>query len=247
MIAKFGYDHVNYAFLVSVTGSSPPSSDAEVFSTSARYMLRNTVQAGLEAGGSLIHFTGGSNTNLSNATQWNLGSFVEARYSEHLRFRLSAGYTMYSQSENTFTTGTALSGVYGQAVISHQVSRMLDYYLYGGRVISLSYYGGTVNDLYLRLQANWHFLRKITLTTGFDYDNGSQFYTIAENFSRYGLRFAVARQITRKLTATLTYQFYDSEFESRREQLHRQRRQFGADVPVLEPGRTISPAGETLQ
>jgi hypothetical protein len=211
-VVKFGYDHVSYVSLqgTAQTGVINPDGESEVFSTSAGYRVRPGMLAGLELGGALIHYSKVSGSQLfTDATQWNTGAFTEAQVSQYIRARASAGYTVYSpEGGNGPGNSTDFSGLYAQVDVAHRLNQFVDYTMTGGRNINFTFYGGSVDMYYARLQANWNVLQKVSLSTFFEYDHGSLLVFGAETFDRYGPGFSVGRAITYKLSGSLAYQFY---------------------------------------
>jgi len=219
---RLSYDHANYLSLAG-DSLSQPDRGSEVFSASAGYTPKVEMQVGTEVGGSLVdyHQAGGSSTWFTSAVQWNAGGFYDARVSDHIRVRAASGYTVFTAKGNTDETQSGeseLSGMYGQLVVRHEVNQYVDYALSGGRNISYAFFSGTADIYYARLQANWKFLRKITLATSVDYDAGTQYDTSGlEDFERYGGGISVSRSLTKKLTGSLSYRYYvrDSDLPER--------------------------------
>ena len=208
MVVKAGYDHVNYLALGS--NQSRPDGQSEVFSLSAGYAFKPGNLIGIELGGSVINYSR-TDTNwiYSDANQWNAGLMYESQVSEYLKFRGSAGYTVYSPQASGQTTNLAdYSGVYGQLSLTHKVNKYLGYTLSGGRSISFGFAGGTVDLYSARWQADWKLVRDIAIGTSFVYEHGTQIYSGSETFDRYGPGLSFSRAFTTKLTGSLAYQFY---------------------------------------
>jgi len=205
-LLRFGYDHVDYVSLAS--DSRQPDGTSEVASLSAGYAPKAGMLTGLEVGGGLLSYDG-ENTLYSNAKQWNVGGFYDAQMSEYMHLTAHVGYTVYTPETSQETTyNTEFSGMYAELDLSHRVNEYLSYTLSGGRTVNLAYYGGTVEEYFVRLSAGWKILRKITLTTSLDYENGKQLSGYAETYDRYGLGISLGRPITSKLSASLGYQYY---------------------------------------
>ena len=210
---KFGYDHVNYDSLSGGSAQNSggqPSGYSEVFSASAGYTLKPGMVLGVELGGSLINYnTTTTNQPYSDAIQWNVGGFYDAPVSEYIHFAAHAGYTVYSpQSSGTATPGGDFSGMYGQIDIRHRVNRYMEYFLSGGRNLSVAFYGGTIDRYSARWQANWQMVRKLTLATSFTYEHGSYLSAGAETYDQYGPGISFSHPITAKLSSSLGYQYY---------------------------------------
>lgn len=208
-VVKAGYDHVNYISLGK--NQSHPSGQSEVFSVSAGYALKPGQLLGVELGGSLVRYSqAATNASYSDGDQWNAGLFYESQVSQYLKFRGSAGYTVFApQGSVPAASFTNYSGVYGQLGITHRINQYADYSLSGGRSITFGFYGGTIDLYSVRWQANWHVVHDIGIGTFFTYEHGTQIYAGAEIFDRYGPGLSLSRAITTKLTGSLAYQFYN--------------------------------------
>jgi outer membrane protein assembly factor BamA len=115
------------------------------------------------------------------------------------------------------TTSGDFSGMYAQLDIRHRVNQYVEYSLSGGRTTSVAFYGGTIDRYFARWQANWRILRKVTLSTSFSYEHGSQLAAGAETYDQYGPGITLSRPITAKLSSSLGYQVYwrDSDLPGR--------------------------------
>jgi hypothetical protein len=217
---RAGYDHVNYDALQGTTQSAgQPSGQSEVFSSSAGYVVRPGMLAGVEAGGTLIHYDHISSSQLyTDASQANVGGFLDAKLSEYLQARTSAGYLVFSPEESAaLTNSVKLSGVYGQINVSHRLNRFVEYSLSGGRSLNFTFFGGTVDLYFARWQSNWTVLRQWSLATWFQYEHGTQLGDAPEKFDRYGPGLSLGRAISAKLCGNLAYQCYlrDSDLPNR--------------------------------
>jgi hypothetical protein len=205
VVLRLGYDHVNY---VSFSGNNQPDGTSEVGSLSAGYAIKPQMLLGLELGGDLISYTG-PNLPYSNARQWNIGGFYDTPLSEYLHVSAHAGYTAFYPESSGITTNTSsFTGMYGELDVTHRLNQYVTYTLGAGRMIQLSFYGGTVDEYYARIAANWNILYQMTLGTYFSYEYGTYLTGSQETFDRYGLGLTLGRSITKKLSATLGYQFY---------------------------------------
>ncbi|HVV73952.1 MAG TPA: hypothetical protein VHI52_21035, partial [Verrucomicrobiae bacterium] len=70
LVARLGYDHMNYLLLNGSSGAANGSS--EVFNLSAGCTLLPGLTTGVEAGGGLLSY-GGNQSAFRNATEWNTG------------------------------------------------------------------------------------------------------------------------------------------------------------------------------
>ena len=213
VILRLGYDHVDYISLIS--NSSVPDGQSEIFSGSAGYVIKPDMQVGIELGGGLLSYSGANAP--PKATQWSAGTFFDTQVSDHIHFRGSVGYTVYSPDSDSASGGTnaapkkEFSGVYAQVAISHQLNDRIDYSLSGGRSLSFAFFGGTIDLYFARLQANWKIMQKVTIGTSLDYEHGSQVAQVQgpgdETFDRYSGGITLGRAITKKLSGSIGYRF----------------------------------------
>lgn len=212
VVLRFGYDHVNYVNLVS--DNNQPDLATEVASLSAGYAPKADMLAGLEVGGGLLDYTG-ETTLYSNAKQWNVGGFYDAKMTEYMHLTAHVGYNVFSPESGQGTTSsqatpyqTEFGGIYAELDLTHRLNEYLSYTLSGGRTVDLYYYSGTAERYFARLSAGWKILRKVTLTTFLSYEHGTQLSGYAETWDLYGLGMSLERGITSKLFASLGYQYY---------------------------------------
>ena len=215
---QLGYDHVNY---ISVRGPQrQPDGESELLSSSAAYAVRPGLRAGLEAGGGFQRYTAvATNSLFSNAAQWNLGTLWDGQLTEYVHIRADAGYTSFlPEARPTIVTNATggfrtnnpanFSGVYAQVTLKHRLNPHVDFTLTGGRSISSTFFGGTIDLYQVQWQAEWRLLRQITLTSAVSYEHGRQTLNPNEVFDRYGVGLTMGYPITSKLTGRLSYQFY---------------------------------------
>lgn len=210
-IVRVGYDHQDF---VSLSGDSPSIRDgsAEVVFASAGYAPKAEMLVGLESGGSLVTYEESNYALFTEAVQWNAGAFFDARVTEYITVRSGAGYTVFTPDfgpYEQFIEDDRLDGIYLRVEMRHRLNQYVDYVLSGGRNISYTFYGGTADLYYARLQATWRILNKISLSTSLDYDGGSQYYGITEeDFDRYGGSISLGRGLTRSLSSSIRYSYY---------------------------------------
>jgi hypothetical protein len=206
VVARAGFDHVNYVALSGATGQ--PNGQSELAWASVGYTLKPGTIAGVELGGALLSYQG-TNVLYPNAKQWNAGLFLDTPVSEYIHLRVSGGYTDYAPEGGQATTDTTdFTGFYGQLDLQHRVNEFLDYTLSAGRSITFAYYGGSVDLIYARLMGNWKLIRKVGLGTSLQYEHGQELTTPGEIFDRYGATLSLSRSLTTKLSSGLAYEFY---------------------------------------
>ena len=208
-LITFGYDHANYSALDS--SQQMPDSALENFFLNGGMRPVPEVLAGLETGLGLIHYSrsGAANSvDTPDATQWNLGAFCTATISDYMDARLDAGYTVFTpDTTSTNFSGSGSSGFYLQLLITHRVNRFFSYTLSAGRSIDLQYTGQPYDRYTARWQPNWSFLRKYTISTPLWWEHGTEVYYQSASYDQYGAGISIGRQLTQKLSSSLSYQF----------------------------------------
>jgi hypothetical protein len=209
-LIMFGYDHADYLALNSSQGQ--PDAASENFFLNGGLRPVPEILAGLETGLGLIHYSSSGAANSANntpdATQWNVGAFCTATISDYLDARLDAGYTMFTpDSTSTNYSSSASSGFYLQFLITQRVNQFFNYSLSAGRSIDLEYTGQPYERYTVRWQPNWNFLKKYTISTPLWWEQGTQIYYQANSYDQYGAGINIGRQLTQKLSSSLSYQF----------------------------------------
>ena len=209
MVLRLGYDHANYKVVSG--GGGVPDGDSEVFAFSSGYRFATALVAGLESGAGMLHYSG-ENAGVTRAVDWNVGAFFDAQVTEKAKVRANAGYTVYlPQAGSGQLPAAEFTGVYARLGVNHALNRFVEYRLDGGRSISFAFFGGTV-DLYTAMfEARWHVFRRLSLGTRFEFEHGSQVFSGRETFDRFGPGLNLDRQITRKVSANLRYQYYQRQ------------------------------------
>ncbi len=205
LVLRLGYDHANYT---TISGGSVPDGSSEVANFSAAHRFGPELTTGLESGGGLINY-GGANAGLSEALDWNLGAFVEAQPLQYVTVKAAGGYTVYTpQDHSQSPAATEFTGAYARVSLNHRLNQFLEYALSGGRNISFGFFAGTIDLYNAALTARWRLFRKLGLATWFEFEHGSQVLVGQEHFDRFGPGLSVDRPITRKMTGSVRYQYY---------------------------------------
>jgi hypothetical protein len=171
-VVNLGYDHVNY---ISLAGTQLPDSSSENVSADAGFRVRPEFLAGIEAGGGLFHYAQSTTSSLPDATQWNLGLFLQAQISEYFSTEFHAGYTVYSpQSSATFTNASATTGLYFDLSATHILNRFLTYTLSAGRSTDVANYGVPDEYYFVRFEPDWNLFKKLQMGTPLSWEQGTQ-------------------------------------------------------------------------
>ena len=104
---------------------------------------------------------------------------------------------------------------YAQLAFNHRVNKALTYALSAGRTIQTGVQLGLYNQIldyyFARWSAYWDVIRHFTIGTGLFYEDGTQVGGVSEDFIRWGVELNIGRSITKKLSAGLSYRFFDRE------------------------------------
>ena len=208
-LVMFGYDHGNY--LAMGSSSWLPDAASENFFLNGGVRPVPEILAGLETGFGLVHYSrsgAARSITVPDATQWNLGAFCTATISEYMDARLDAGYTVFTpDTTSTNFSSAGSSGFYLQFLITHRVSRFFNYSLSAGRSTDLQYSGQPYDRYTVRWQPNWSFLRNYTISTPLWWEHGTEIYYQTASYDQYGARIDIRRQLTQKLSGSISYRF----------------------------------------
>ncbi|HLH53694.1 MAG TPA: hypothetical protein VKY92_08765 [Verrucomicrobiae bacterium] len=200
--ARLGSDHSDY---VPVTGRGGVSSGySDMFSCSVGYRASSVVSLGLEGGGGWISY---KDTPNADATDFNAGAFAEVKPTGNMSLSLSAGYTSY-RPEVVSTAQQEFNGAYTRVALNHRLNRFVECSASAGRSVSFGFFAGTVEMWSARCEARWHLFQKLGVTTGCDFEHGSELLSGNASFERVGPGITFERSLTRKLSSLLRYQYY---------------------------------------
>ena len=128
---------------------------------------------------------------------------------ENLSSRL--GYTIYAPDRGgTLGPTNQQANPYFEVKVAHRVNYFLGYSLSAGRRSTLGLQFGITDNLdyyFVNWNADWNVIRNLGVRTSLLYENGTRTGTLPEQFSRFGADLILSRQITEKLTASLSYRF----------------------------------------
>ena len=203
-VLTLGYDHnvlvateKRYEYL---------THSAELFTATAAFKVTPTLLAGLQTGGGLTDYDQNA---LPDNNHISAGPFVSAQLTEYTSLRIVAGYATYAfDAQSTTNTARNASAFYADVALQQRVGNLLAHSVSLGRSIQSGLTSDILDTIYLRYAANWNLLRLTSLNTSISFEHVTQPGTQQEAIDRYGFGFGVGRTLTRKLTASLNYQFY---------------------------------------
>jgi len=160
----------------------------------------------------------------SDGVQYNAGLSYQATVSEYISAHAAAGYTIYSLDNSGIAGGGKdVRGMYGSLGVQHRLNRIVSYSLDAGRDIQIGLFSDILDLYFVRLQSNWKLIRKFSLTTNLSYERGKESGGSGDKITRYGAGISLGRSITKKLSASLSYDFLDRESELPRRGYHQNR------------------------
>ncbi len=198
------YDHDFY--VPTDSQSSDQGRSADLATLSAALRLRSTLFAGLQLGGGMTHYddpTQPDNQHIS------LGPFVRAELNEYVSLRAAAGYVVYTLDTTADTdTSSHLDAFYFDVSLDQQLWKGFAHSLSVGRQIQSSIYSTTSEEYYARYGINWQLFLKTGLHTYFSYQHIAEKGGSDEIISYYNYTLSFDRQITRRISGSLSYQLY---------------------------------------
>lgn len=200
---NFQYDHAIYS---SLTGNSLPDGRADIFGMNAALEVMSMTKIGMQVGGGPTHYDGNMPSDSANL---NAGVFARAQPTEYLNIYGAAGYTVYTDESAALGLSSSYDAFYWQIGINHRLNRYFDYDLTGGRTISFGFFAGTVDMWSAAMDGRVHCFRNVNVSLGLLFEHGTVLSGIGETFDRIGPHLSIERALSRKLSATLRYQYFD--------------------------------------
>lgn len=140
----------------------------------------------------------------SGGVQYHGGVFYRAQVTEYISAQAGLGYTRYDLDRPVLAGGEdQLSAMYGNLLVRHRANRWLSHALEGGREVQIGLFSSLLDLYYVRWQANWSLVQKLTLGTYLSYEWGTESGGANDELTRYGGGVSLSRGITKKLTARL--------------------------------------------
>lgn len=214
IVLDFNYDHYNYIPLDSTQKYLTHQSDLS--SIRVALSLNPALTAGLELGGGTTEYT---DPRLANNQHVSIGPFVRYKVTDAFEARASLGYTIYWFDAAQYSTNTIFgtnsipqtnsftqSGFYADVSITHTPTERTSHTLNIGQSLTTDLNSAPIELFYVRYYASlsiiqyWTFRPYVTFETGTEHPGLRE-----EHLSRYGAGLAVSRQLTDKLTGTVSY------------------------------------------
>jgi len=204
LVVNVGYDHVNYMNL-GQSGANQPDSSTENVSLNAGLRVNSAIIVGPEVGGSLVTYNQTDNALNSNGTQWSAGAFSSFQVSEHLSLRLDGGFSDYTPENTKTNLNQNMTGLYFQLSVSHLINEHVSYTVSAGRSMDFSY-NGLYDRLFFSFTPNWLIVRNFSFSTPLSWEQDTR---SGVSYSQWSAGFSVGHPLTKKLSASLSYQWID--------------------------------------
>jgi hypothetical protein len=145
-----------------------------LLNTAASYEITRTLHTGLEGGVGMVQF---DKDYFGDKLEYNAGPFVDAKLSDYLSTKLSAGYVNYDLSSDHLVDGASnIDSYYTRWSIRNRLTRYYSHQLQFSHSVNLGTYY-EMDKLYSIAYYNTFLLSsKTTLKAGVQYQTGQQFY-----------------------------------------------------------------------
>jgi hypothetical protein len=167
--------------------------------------LNPALSTGLEVGTGQTAYRDAA---LSDNSHYSYGPFVRYQVSDSIDVRGSFGFAEYKFDPSAFiTNGSAQSSFYADVAVTHQLTPRTSHSLSAGESLSTDLNGAPIQLFYVRWAAALNIIQHWSFRLNLLYEDGQETRGLTpEDFTRYGGGFAVSRELTRQLSATLDYQ-----------------------------------------
>jgi hypothetical protein len=202
VVLEANYDHYNYSPLDNFYSYLTHQSELGSFRASA--LVTPSLTLGMELGGGLTSYRDAA---LSDNQNVSIGPFTKWKLSEAMDLRASAGYLTYWFDASTYiTNSTTLNSYYADVTLNHQPTLRTRQSLSLGQSVSTDLNGAPIQLFYVRYAVSLNIIRNWTLRPNFTFETGDERRgLVQENLTRYGGGISLGRQITRKLSGSLSY------------------------------------------
>lgn len=208
LVLNFDYDHTTYLPLDEAFEYLARESD--LASLRASVSLNPALIAGIELGGGATRYT---EPLLSNNRHVSLGPFAKYQLSQTMEIRASLGYTHYFfDGSNLVTNGFSLTNSFSQAgfyadfTLTHRPTERTSQTLNVGQSLSTDINSSPIELFYVRYAAVFNIIRFWSFRPSLTFESGTESRgSVQEDLTRYGAGLAVSRQITEKLSGTVSY------------------------------------------
>ena len=208
VVLSFGYDHVNFISSSSVWKSQNSSSDFVLIRGGVK--VHPSVTSGIELSGGPTSYE--QKIKSDNST-FSGGAYADWNITEHIKLEPRAGYYLYFADNNGLNTSSSdYSGPYFNLKMSHKLNQYINYSIEGGRRVQMGISSALTQQMYGSANINWQLIKKVTLGTGFLYEDITQpIAVLSDEYDRISAQIRVSYQLREKLTSSLDYQYWIKE------------------------------------
>jgi hypothetical protein len=202
IVLNANYDHFNYVPLDSTYEYLTRASD--LVSLRGAVSLNPALMTGIELGAGVTRY---DSPLLSNNRHTSIGPFVRYALSSTADLRASVGFTGYTFDPSSFiTNATDQTGFYADVLLTHQPTQRTAQSLSFGQSLTTDINSKPVQLLYVRYAVTLNIIRHWRIQPHFTYESGTESHGVGqEDFTRYGAGLSLSRQLTQKLSGSLSY------------------------------------------
>ena len=202
LVLDFNLDHQNYLPLDSFYKYLAHQS--ELASVRVAVTLNPALATGLELGAGTTRYT---EPQLSNNRHISLGPFAKYQFSQTLDMRASFGYTRYwFDASSVITNAVSQTGLYADVALTHHPTARTSHTLNFGQSLSTDINSSPIQLVYVRYSATLNFIRDWSFRPYLTFESGTESHGILqEDLTRYGAGLSATRQITEKLSGSVSY------------------------------------------
>lgn len=199
---SLNYDHYTYAPLDNYYKYL--AHQADYVSLRPAYALNPACSTGIEIGAGITRY---SDARLSDNRHTSIGPFLRYQFSRDTDLRAGVGFTEYQFDPSEFITNSvSSSGFYADIQLRHQLTDRTSYSLNVGQSQSTDINSAPVQLVYIRWAASLNIIQYWNFRPNFSFESGNESHGLTqEDFTRYGGGFSISRQITDKLTGTISW------------------------------------------
>ena len=255
VVLSAGFDHTSFIVTGSATPTAATSQNTNTLnrttdqiSTSAFFNLNSALSAGLESVASVTRYPDAPQ---NDATRISVGPFLQILLTRYTRIYAAAGYqgTFFdtaipdpiaasasataSQSASAVTPiqspATSPNSYYANLTITHRLNRYYQDRLSVGHDSQIGLFSQATETTFVNYSSNWQLNPVLALSTALFYEDtvesGAQ---SSAPYQRFGLSLSTGYRVTRKFSASVTYQF--TEKTSANEAQNYQQNRVGLNV-----------------
>ena len=233
VVLSTGFDHTSFT----VTGSTTPAASTsrntnaldrttDQVSASALFDLNSAMSAGLESVASVNRY---ADAPQNDATRISVGPFLQLVLTRYTRIYLAAGYQgtffdTHTPDPVASPTATAVTqpvsipqndsaspnSYYANLTVTHRLNRYYQDRLSVGHDSQIGLFSQATETTFVNYSSNWQLNPVLALSTSLFYEDtvesGAQ---SSAPYQRFGLSLSIGYRVTKKLSASLMYQFIE--------------------------------------